>query len=289
MPAGFFTFLPARLPYLIKLRTLHFALHSATCIPLSSPPHSPFRIPHFAVTLSRMAEEDFDLQRLAVYLHLTPAQVSRLAERGKIPGRKVQEQWRFSQADVHHWLESRIGLSDQEELQQMEAIVRPAAGHLLAPVGISQLLPLAAIEVPLLAKTRNSVITAMAEVAARTGLLWDPQKMAEAVRAREDMHPTALEIGVALMHPRRPTTSILGEAFLAFGRTENSIPFGGRSGLMTDLFFLICSTDDRGHLQTLARLSRIIAEPELLAALRAAPDAEAVRQAIQTAEAKLNA
>ncbi|HTQ38280.1 MAG TPA: PTS sugar transporter subunit IIA [Pirellulales bacterium] len=234
-----------------------------------------------------MADEDFDLERLAVYLHLTPAQVNRLAERGKLPGRKVHGQWRFSQAQVHHWLENRIGLSDQEELQHVEAIVRPATGYLHKLSAIAEILPLAAIEVPLLAKTRNSVITSMTEVAARTGLLWDPPKMAEAVRAREDMHPTALEIGVALMHPRRPMTSILGEAFLAFGRTEKAIPFGGRSGLLTDLFFLICSTDDRGHLQTLARLSRLIVDPSLLAALRAAPDAAMVHQAFQSAEAKL--
>ncbi|HEY2827527.1 MAG TPA: PTS sugar transporter subunit IIA [Pirellulales bacterium] len=235
-----------------------------------------------------MADEDFDAERLATYLHLTPTQVIRLAEREKLPGRKVQGQWRFTQAEVHHWLENRIGLSDEEELQQMETILRPATGHRSPPHDIAEMLPLAAIKVPLLAKTRNSVITSMTEVAARTGLLWDPQKMAEAVRAREDMHPTALEIGVALMHPRRPMTSILGEAFLAYGRTESAIPFGGRSGMLTDLFFLICSIDDRVHLQTLARLSRIIVEPELLSALRSAPDAHAVQDAIRAAESKLS-
>jgi futalosine hydrolase len=38
-----------------------------------------------------------------------------------------------------------------------------------------------------------------------------PAVMAEAVAAREDLHPTALENGVALLHPRRPQTSILAE------------------------------------------------------------------------------
>jgi PTS system nitrogen regulatory IIA component len=101
------------------------------------------------------------------------------------------------------------------------------------------------------------------------------------------MHPTALESGVALMHPRRPMPSILGEAILAFGRTDKDIPFGGASGLLTDLFFLICSIDDRGHLQTLARLSRLIADPELLASLRGAQDASEVKAAIEAAEATL--
>ncbi len=217
-----------------------------------------------------MSEDDFDVQRLATYLHLMPDQVSRLADRGKLPGRKVQGQWRFSQADVHHWLERRIGLSDDEELQQMESILRAASGHWEAPHPIADILPLPAIQVPLAAKTRNSVITSMVEVAERTGWLWDPQKMIDAVRAREDLHPTALENGVALMHARRPLSSILGQAFIAFGRTESGVPFGESNGVLTDLFFLICSTDDRGHLQLLARLSRLVADAELLAALRGA-------------------
>jgi len=42
------------------------------------------------------------------------------------------------------------------------------------------------------------------------------------------------DIGVALLHPRRPQASILGEAVLALGITGQGIPFGGTSGL-TDL------------------------------------------------------
>ena len=73
----------------------------------------------------------------------------------------------------------------------METILRPAIGSERFPRSIAEMLPLAAIEVPLAAKTRNSVIASMAEVAARTGFLWDPQKMAEAVKAREDIYSIA--------------------------------------------------------------------------------------------------
>jgi PTS system nitrogen regulatory IIA component len=56
---------------------------------------------------------------------------------------------------------------------------------------------------------------------------------------------------------------------------------------MTDVFFLVCSVDDRGHLQALARLSRILTLPRLLDALRDAPDAKAARGLIVDAEARL--
>ena len=237
-----------------------------------------------------MADEDFGIESLAAYLHVDAAQVQKLVERGKLPGRKVGGQWRFSPAEVHHWLESRIGLSSDDELVQMEGVLDRPPGRTepSPPISISQMLPIEAIAVPLAARTRGSVITSMAELAAKTGWLWDAAKMAEAVRFREDMLPTALEIGVALLHPRRPLAAILAQPFLAFGRTARPIPFGAPHGRMTDLFFLICSMTDRGHLRVLARLSRLISDPTLLEDLRHAPDAAAVHEAISTREAKLS-
>lgn len=218
-----------------------------------------------------MADEDFSLETLAGYLHLDPAQVNRLVERGKLPGRRVGGIWRFSRAEIHHWLEDRIGVSDEPELAHMEgALERAARAGEEQTLSIADLLPTEAIGVPLAARTRNSVITAMTQLAATTGWLWDAEKMAESVRQREDMHPTALDNGVALLHPRRPLSGLLAQAFLALGMTESGIPFGGTR--MTDVFFLICSDSDQGHLRILARLSRLINCVDFLAELRACPD-----------------
>jgi len=144
-----------------------------------------------------------------------------------------------------------------------------------------------AIAVPLAARTRNSTIRAMVDLAAGTGYLWDPAKMAEAVRDREEMHSTALETGVALLHPRRPMPGILGQPMIAFGRTSSGIPFGGGFGNLTDLFFLICSVDDRGHLRTLARLARVLTDPGVLDRLREAESTGAVIETITDAEDEL--
>jgi len=232
-----------------------------------------------------MSDDDFDIESLAAYLHLATAQVAKLADRGKLPGRRVGGAWRFSPAEVHHWLEDRIGVSDADELARVEgALDRAALGTAEPVVCLAEMLPVEAIEAPLSARTRNSVITRVVDVAARTGWLWDPAKMADAVRSREDLYPTALETGVALLHPRRPMPSILGRAFLTFGRTERGIPFASQRGLLTDLFFLVCSVDDRGHLRTLARLSRLIGREGFLDELRAAPDAQALHDLVAQRE-----
>jgi len=233
-----------------------------------------------------VADDDFDISSLAAHLHMLPAQISKLADRSKIPARRIGGQWRFSRAEIHHWLEDRIGLSNADELAKMESNLERTDTSDLGEVSIAALLPVETIAIPLAARTRSSVISAMSELAASTGMLWDSGKMAEAITAREAMHPTALDIGVALLHPRRPQTSILGEAVMALGITGQGIPFGGTGGL-TNVFFLIAATDDHEHLRLLARISRILSEPDWLAELRAASDAQAAHELIVARDAEL--
>jgi len=236
-----------------------------------------------------MAQDDYDVERLAAYLHMMPAAVLKLAERGKLPARRVGGEWRFSAAEIHHWLEDRIGLSDDEALVQMEgALDRATKAATVEDVSIADLLHEEAIEVPLAARTRGSVIVRMSELAAATHVLWDSAKMAEAVRLREEMHSTALDNGVALLHPRRPMPAILAEAVLALGITPGGIPFG-TGGSLTDIFFLICSTSDHEHLRILARLSRVINDQDFLASLRAAGDAATLHRLIREREAAIRA
>lgn len=231
-----------------------------------------------------MADEDFDSERLADYLHISPAQVLRMVERGHLPGRRVGGEWRFSPSEIHHWLEQRIGALDEMELGQLEGALERAAPATAETVSIAELLPREAIAIPLAARTRSSAITSMCELAADTGWLWEPERMADLVRQREDLYPTALDNGVALLHPRRPMPGLLAQPFLALGRTSQGIPFNGNRGVLTDVFFLILSGDDQGHLRTLARLSRMLADDGFLQDLRHAESAAGAVELIAARE-----
>ena len=230
--------------------------------------------------------EDFDLASLAKYLHLNPQQVDRLANRGKIPGRKLGGEWKFSEAEIHHWMEERMGLLVDLELQQVEESLAANSPDPTAELPLREMLSVETIAYPLAAATKNAVISKMCELATATGMLWDAEKMAEGVRSREQMQSTAMDNGVALLHPRRPMESILGQAVLALGRVENGIPFGGSRNL-TDTFFLICSVSDRGHLRTLARLTRLLMAEGFLDEMRSADSPQAIYQLICEAEDQL--
>ncbi|MCD0461341.1 PTS sugar transporter subunit IIA [Roseiconus lacunae] len=211
--------------------------------------------------------EDLDLAQLAQYLHITPSQVEKMAMRGRIPGRRVSGQWRFSEAEIHHWLEERIGASDDSaQLEQVQKVVDRMTDQ-SSDRPIHELCTQATIEIPFSARTRGSVIRNLCDIVSQSGLMWDAPAMADAVKSREQMHPTALDCGVALMHPRRPQTSILADSVIGLAVSPARIPFSD-TGHMTDIFFLICSYDDAAHLRNLAKISRLISVDSFLDRLR---------------------
>ncbi len=214
-----------------------------------------------------MSFEYFSIDQLATFLHIPTQQVRRLAERAKIPAQRIGGEWRFSRSEVHHWLEEKIGLADEGELRDMEMVLGKTISQHSEDIPVSELLLPSAIRVPLEGRTAYAVIDAIVDTAMQTGELWDEDRMKDAVRERESMYPTAMENGVALLHPRRPLPTILGAPFLALGRTHSGVPFSN-TGMLTDVFFLICSTTDHQHLRTLARLSRIITTDGFLPRLR---------------------
>lgn len=233
--------------------------------------------------------EDFDISSLAAYLHLTPEQVRKMAERERLPGRRIGGQWRFSQAEIHNWFEQRIGASDESELVQVEKVLEiQSRKQPVEEFTIPDLLKPENVFFPLLAKTKIKVITKICDLVAQSGTLWEPDKMAEAIHNREELHPTALENGVALLHPRRPMPNAMGEPFLGLGVTTNGIPFGGPRGCLTDIFFLIGSTDEALHLRVLARLSRLLQQEDMLESIREASSPHEIWNAIADADHALS-
>ena len=224
-----------------------------------------------------------DVNAVANLLHVLPKQVQRWAERGHIPAQKINGEWRFARAAVHQWIEDK--LHDLEGQEQMDDVVKH---HL---VSVSEQLPIEAIDLQLNARTVSSVIDELSKVAASTGLLWDADEMAKAVRQREEIASTALECGVSLMHPRRPLTNYLAEPFITLGITSKPLPMSlageENDSCQVDVFFLLCSVDDTDHIRTLARLGRLIRQPDFLDNLRQAQTPAEVLDVIREAESKI--
>jgi PTS system nitrogen regulatory IIA component len=143
------------------------------------------------------------------------------------------------------------------------------------------------VQVPLLGRTKRSVLESLVEVAGRTWQIWEPATVLNAVLEREEILSTGFENGVAIPHPRNPLPDVLGQSVIAFGRTLSGIPFGAPGRQLSDLFFLVLCRDSRTHLSVLARLGRMMQSPGFLDALREAEASDAAYRIIERADQAL--
>jgi PTS system nitrogen regulatory IIA component len=214
--------------------------------------------------------ETFNVKSLARFLGRDARDIEKLASQGRIPGQRVNGDWRFHSAEVHHWLDREIPGYSDAQLGQFEQSIREstetgddkaADNFILTPK-----LSIDTIAIPLEGRTLPGVLRSLVELANANWQVFDPNKVFQAVRDRENAHPTSMPGGVAIPHPASRMSADLGESIVAFGRTNTSIPFA--NGQMVDLFFLILCRDQREHLQTIARLSRMIQRTDFLPFLR---------------------
>lgn len=229
-----------------------------------------------------MGNETMDLEQLASYLRRDSRELHKLANRGELPGRKVGGTWRFARAEINQWLETAMREFDEHQLKHIEKshpeLNEPLLSNLLAP---------ACVEVPLPARTKDSVLREMVRLAEQSWQVYDPEAILTAIRAREEIASTAQVDGVAILHPRRPQAAALGESLVAYGRTASGVPFGGPNGWLTDIYFLVCCRDDKTHLRLLARLARLLLRTDFLTSLRTVETSADTLHLIRKAEGDL--
>jgi nitrogen PTS system EIIA component len=199
-----------------------------------------------------MADERMNLKELSVYLKRPADELERMAMRDKIPACRTSGEWPFERAEIHHCLETRLQTLSESELAALDGSSpeqHSAAGTELV---VTPFLAVKTMAVPLLAKTRPSVLRSLVELAGKSGEVYLPAVILDAVS-------TALPCGVALPHWRCPLAKTLATSMIAYGRTASGIPFGAPDGGLTDIFFL-GSLPRRSHAPSGARPARAAAQ-----------------------------
>ncbi|MCP5046903.1 MAG: helix-turn-helix domain-containing protein [bacterium] len=89
--------------------------------------------------MSSMSQDVLTLDEVAKYLRLPRETVERQAIQGKIPGRRIEESWRFLKKSIDHWLESHDNrdiflyqagsLSDDETLADLRTSIYAERGR----------------------------------------------------------------------------------------------------------------------------------------------------------------
>jgi PTS system nitrogen regulatory IIA component len=123
----------------------------------------------------------------------------------------------------------------------------------------------------------NGKKQALSELAAKAAELTGQSDRAilENLLQREKLGSTGVGNGVAIPHGK---LSKLGNVFGLFARLERPIDFEALDGQPVDLIFLLLAPEGAGadHLKALARVARLLRDPEVARKLRASNGAEAI-------------
>lgn len=233
-----------------------------------------------------MPHEMMTAQQVAQYLHMDEREVRKLASRGKMPCRRRGDDYLFLKSDLDHWVETQMHELPADRLAQIEAAVRRHHGHAQDESGllVRPMVPAGGVAVPLLSRTKASVLRDLVALADGSGLVYGRDDLFREIEKREELCSTAILPATAVPHPRHPVPYDIAESFVVIGRADSGVPFGAADGSLTRLFFLICCKDDRTHLHVLARLGRILQDSESQAELMTAEDAEGFLAALERAE-----
>jgi PTS system nitrogen regulatory IIA component len=123
----------------------------------------------------------------------------------------------------------------------------------------------------------NAKKQAIQELAARAAALTGQNERAilEVLLQREKLGSTGVGNGVAIPHGKLPK---LGRLFGLFARLERPIDFEALDEQPVDLIFLLLAPEAAGadHLKALARVARLLRDPDNAKRLRESRDADAI-------------
>jgi nitrogen PTS system EIIA component len=123
----------------------------------------------------------------------------------------------------------------------------------------------------------NSKKQAIQELAARAAQLIGQSERAifDVLMQREKLGSTGVGNGIAIPHGKLPH---LNRLFGLFARLDRPVEFETLDGLPVDLIFVLLAPETAGadHLKALARVARLLRDPEMAMKLRQSRDAEAI-------------
>ena len=123
----------------------------------------------------------------------------------------------------------------------------------------------------------NGKKQALQELAAKAAELsgQNERTIFETLLQREKLGSTAVGNGIAIPHGKLPK---LTKLFGLFARLERPIDFDALDGQPVDLVFLLLAPETAGadHLKALARVARLLRDPDIATKLRDSRDAEAI-------------
>jgi PTS system nitrogen regulatory IIA component len=133
----------------------------------------------------------------------------------------------------------------------------------------------------------NSKKQALQELAARAAAICgrNEREIFEVLLQRERLGSTGIGSGIAIPHGK---LAKLDRLYGVFARLERPVDFESLDGQPVDLMFLLLAPEAAGadHLKALARIARLLRDPEIARKLRESRNAEAIYAVLMADDAR---
>ena len=148
---------------------------------------------------------------------------------------------------------------------------------------LSELLAPERVRVPLAGRDKDGLLRELVELVAAERGPEVGEALLRSVRDREAVLSTGIGEGVAIPHGRSP---LLDSLVVAAGVCAQPVPFDALDGEPVTLCFLIAGPESAAgaHVRALGRISRVLRDDRLRAALRASRTAEEFLTVVREAE-----
>ena len=232
-----------------------------------------------------MTHEMMNLAAAAEHIHVSPMDLKHAAQRGEIKSQKRGDEWYFDHVDLDEWSQRNLlAATEKEQLRRHKSMVQKNAREKKGEWRITDYLSVKTIFLSLPGKTKAGIVRDMADLAKKTGFVYDPDGLYKELMDREEVASTAVGHGAAFLHPKYHDPYLFEEPFVIYARSQRPVYFGGPDDEPTQHFFLIAATDHDLHLQILARLAVMSHATEFLDILNNAMTSEDAHAIIKAAE-----
>lgn len=232
---------------------------------------------------------DLKIKDVAEFLSLSEAAVQQLALTGKIPSYRINDQYLFSRIEIEDWM-MRSDLNSQEVTDAHEIHMHSCADSYPSSKGMQQFCLYRALHQgdvfsSIAVSNKEEMIRIVTqEVAPKLGV--DGEVLSELLIDREKLMPTALGCGIAVPHTRDfLRKGPLDMVFVVY--PEEPIEYGSLDGAKVHTLFFLFASNDKGHLQLLAKLAHLGSNAEALKFLQNKPSKKELLEFIRNWEGSL--
>ena len=181
-----------------------------------------------------MHHQMLNLAQAAAQAHVEPNELKHCAQRGEIAAQKRGDEFFFSAADVLEWAQRNLLCESRKALAASHREMNDARRRRTVALELASLIPVDAVDLAVPAKTKAGMIRDMADLAVKSGWVYDVEGLFAALLAREEAASTAVGEGAAFLLPTGTIPTFSSALSSPMGapsaRSSSALPTEARRG-----------------------------------------------------------